>query len=436
MIKKTNTYLTFGLMWFFISVVPRSTLIPSPELVCDYKTYLASFGMMFLLGVLLLKGLKAALWFLQNISSQELRLKLNEQTTLMVFFILFMTPVGIGTVMRNQVWSSAVTFWEDNARKAPRKARVHNNYGVALSEAGRIDESIIAYQKAINMDKYYQDPLSNIAVAYSMKGDYDKAIESLQKAIVVYPDYPEAYNNIGSLLIHQKKYDQAEKMLNKAKELRPWYGKAYYNLARLYEAKGESQKVWEYLQKATQGDLDVPEVFFKLGQMSIKVEKWDEAIKAFQKTYTLGLQTPNVLFNLANAHFMNKDYAQCQPLFEKLVRQNPLDARYAYNLGETYYTQKQHEKALAVFRKTTQLPKPLPQAFFRVANCLERMEKTDQATVYLNDLLKLQASDDFKRFVKNEITRIDLTVKLKAGNGSIRLNDLNAAMDARKTMTA
>jgi hypothetical protein len=50
---RTKHAIIFGLLWFFIIMAPRTTIIPSPELVCDYKTYLASAGIMFLLAIVL-----------------------------------------------------------------------------------------------------------------------------------------------------------------------------------------------------------------------------------------------------------------------------------------------------------------------------------------------------------------------------------------------
>ncbi len=50
--NKTNLY-AFGILWFFICMAPRSTIMPSTELLADYKTYLASIGWLFFLSLLL-----------------------------------------------------------------------------------------------------------------------------------------------------------------------------------------------------------------------------------------------------------------------------------------------------------------------------------------------------------------------------------------------
>lgn len=429
--QRQHQVITFGLLWFFISIAPRTTIIPSPELICDYKTYLASVGMMFILAIPFV-FLINFLWTLVRQAPAKFYTFEAKVGVLAVFMLM----IGATAYERNKIWGSSVSFWEDNTKKASSKARVHNNLGVALSEVGRVDESIVAYKKAIELDGYYADPLSNLAVAYSLKGETDKAIESLRGAIHICPNYPEAYNNLGTLLLQKKMYDEAQQMLEIAIQLRPYYGKAYYNLARMHEEKGEHEKSWEFLKKATEGDLDTAEVFFKLGQMSLRVQKFQEAATAFERILQAGIeqqQADHVWFNLANAYYMLGQHERAQSVYERLVQHNPLDARYAYNLAETYFTRKDFVRAYEMFRKTTTLPQPLSQGFFRAANCLEQMNKPKEAQAFLNALLSLNAADDFKKLVQSEIKRIalqnDIQERVNARGGkSIGLNELNQVL--------
>jgi tetratricopeptide (TPR) repeat protein len=421
--RKKYTVLAFGLTWFFIAISPRSTILPSPELVCDYKTYLSSVGIMFILATMFVYFFNFIWSQVRNVSQ-----KFYATESRIGAFACLLLLIGFGAYQRNLVWATCVDFWMDNAQKAPNKARVHNNLGVALSEAGRIDESIVAYQRAISLDTHYADPLSNLAVAYSLKGDVDKAIDSLKGAIHICPNYPEAYNNLGTLLLQKKMYEDAEKALQIAIQLRPYYGKAFYNCARLYEEKGDHNKSWEFLKKATEGDLDTPEVFFKLGQMSMKIQKYQEAVVAFHRIIERGVSQDQVWFNLANAYFMLGQHDRAKMVYEKLVRDNPLDARYLYNLAEAYFTKNDFEHAYELFKKSTTLPQPVPQAFFRAAHCLERLNRMDDACAYLQDMLTLNAADDFKKMVRTELARMTLQHKVAEGNGSIKLQDLKNAL--------
>jgi protein O-mannosyl-transferase len=432
--KKKTTFIAFGLCWFFICIAPRTTIFPSAELLCDYKTYLASIGWLFVLAVILVSVVQFAVK--KIVRSADFIGHLNYQ--LIALLILFI-PVGFGAFFRNTVWSSPSAFWRDIVNKAPLKARGHNNLGVALSEEGKVDEAIKHYLEAIRLDRVYADPWSNLAVAYSMKNEFDKAITALHGAIAIFPDYPEAYNNLGTLLIKQKKYDDAEKVLDRAIQLRGYYGKAYYNKGRLYLEKGDEEKAWTYFKKATQGDLDTPEGFFTLGQMSLKLKKYEEAVAAFEEIEKRGglpaNLIPQVQFSQANAYYMLKQYDRAQAIYQHLADEYPLDARYLFNLAEALFAKNEFNQALVLFKKVTTLPEPLGHAHFRIANCLEQLKKIDEAKSYLNEILKQsQAPEQFKKFAREELARMDkdqtrlvnaeLNQKIREGKGSIKMSEL------------
>ncbi len=433
--RKIYSSVVFGLFWFLICVAPRSSIIPSPELVCDYKTYLASIGWLFVLAIAIVFGAIKLVDFVVSFAPTITKRMLLRNVNLAVI-VLFFLPVGFAAMMHNKIWETSVAFWQYNSEHAPLKARVHNNYGVALNEAGRIDESIKAYTQAIKLDTHYSDPLSNIAVAYCLKDEVDKAIDSLKMALNICPNYPEAYNNLGTLLIKKKQYDEAERMLASAIQLRPYYGKAYYNLGRLYLEKNQQETAWNYFKKAVESDLDTPDGFFTFAQMSMRLKKYPEAVSAFEQVVERGCSNDQVWFGLANAHYMLGSYDKAESIYVKLIRDNPLDGRYMYNLAETWLTKKDYAKAHELFKKITSLPKPLPQSFFRVAVCLEKMQKFDQAQVYLTELLKINAPDEFKKAIKQEMVRIALQEKVTKGNGSISLSDLKKAMALNNGQTS
>lgn len=426
--QKKNTAFTFGLLWFFVAIAPRSTIIPAPELVYDYKTYLASVGIFFLLSTVLTQAFLRVI----ELGKQALAMDFVLQTRLAALSVM-LVALGFGSYQRNKVWETAIVFWEDNVRKAPNKARVHNNLGVALSESGRFDESIVCYQRAISLDSYYADPYSNLAVAYSMKNETDKAIEALRSAVVIYPNYPEAYNNLGSLLMQKKQYAEAEHCLKTAIELRGYYGKAHYNMARLHEERGDNAQAWESLKLATRGDLDIPEVYFKFGQMSLKIGKYVEAVQAFEWVVAHSGMQEQVQFNLANAYYMTGKQEQAKAMYEQLVRLNPQDARYTYNLAEAYFSKGDFTTAYELFRKGTTLPQPLAQTFFRTAHCLEHLKRHDEARAYLESLRQVDAPEAFKQTVQAEITRFELQHKVNQHGGKgITVNEMKAALAAGK----
>ncbi|MBU1007568.1 tetratricopeptide repeat protein [Candidatus Dependentiae bacterium] len=434
LMKNKYSFFGFGIFWFFIAVSPRSTIIPSPELICDYKTYLASVGWLFIIATSFAASLD---WLLQKIKvTKPIVYKPIIQLAACTMLAL---PIGYGAMNRNVVWSTSVEFWRDISIKAPLKARGHNNLGVALSEENKFDEAIPCYLEAIKLDRHYSDPWSNLAVAYSVKGQTDKAIGALKQAIRIFPNYPEAYNNLGTLMIKKKNYDAAEKILRIAIKLRPYYGKAFYNLGRLYMDQGNMEQAWVNFEKATEGDLDTVEGFYTLGQVGLKLKKFAEAANAFTFALKRGQnvqpkQRDQILFNLANAHFMNKDYDKAQPVFELLCQASPHEHRFLYNLGETLYSKQDYAGAVEVFKKLSRPPFGIAQANFRYANCLEKLNLLPEARSVLQAINNSSSiPEKMKQMAQNEIGRITIQEKINKGNCTLTMKDLRQAFNASGT---
>lgn len=400
----TNLY-AMGLLWFFISIAPRSSFIPSSELLTDYKTYIGSIGLTFFLAIFIIKGLT---YIIKKTNYEQFIY--HKQEYYIFFLLLIALPFGWATHERNKVWSSGEHFWGNIIRNAPGKARAYNNYAVALSEQGQYKESIPYYQKAIAMDSSYPDPLNNLAVAYSFIGDLDKAIAALRQSIMIQPMYPEAYNNLATFLITKKEYDQAEKALEYAIKLRPYYGKAYFNLGKVYLYKDAgmfgpyAEKAFEHFKSAcTQADLDNESGFQLYGHMAMRLKKYPEAVFAYGKMVELQPNKDNI-FNLAHAQFLNENFDGSIQTYEKLLRSFPAEKNAWYNLGEAYLKKNNPQKALYSFNKAKELNHTIPNLTLRIAYCHKLLNQIPQMEQLLDQVIQDSSMpEQFKIAARNEL---------------------------------
>ena len=401
--KDKSNVLVFSALWFFVVLAPRSTIIPSSELLTDYKTFSGSMAILLFLAICIVyclaKGaelVKSSLWHHKNIVAQY------------ALIILLVLPVGYVAKERNKVWHSAEEFWTNIIKNAPGKARAYNNYAVALSEQGKFKESIPFYAKAIQMDSHYPDPINNIAVAFASTGDLDKGIQYMQMAIKQQPNYPEGYNNLASFLIQKEEYEKAIKMCDYAIRLRPHYGKARYNKGKALMSLGKNEKAFECFKDAcTKADLDNETGFKVYAQMSMSLKKYADAVIAYSKLLEFR-SNGNTMFLLGNAHFMNKEYPQAIQWYKKAERTLPDNKQLCYNLAEAYLKNKDYEKALAHFDKMSQMNYKLPNLPLRRAYCLKLLNRNFEAKVALESALtRKDITENFKQIAKNELAKID-----------------------------
>lgn len=421
LIKKTNLEICFSLIWFMVCLSPRCTIIPCAELICDYKTYLASCGIFFLIAFAIAKGLDYIY------SNLEMLLRQNKSLGASLLFLASIIPLSLATRNRNLVWSNSELFWHDIVKKAPNKARANNNYAVALCESGKFHEAIVYLKKAIELDRLYCDPLSNLAVAYSMIGQPEKGIEALKGAIEILPEYPEAHNNLGVLLLGCGKLDEAEASLTKAIELRPHYGKAYLNLGRIYAKKGEDEKSWSLFKKATETDLDTIEGFGALGFESLRLGKYKEAADALEKAVKLGANSSSVIMNLAGAYCNSGQEEKGENLYQQLIQIDPNNQTVRYNLALCKKQKGDTQTALDLL-SSLKFDEACPdRCISLLAECIEQKDGLERAKSTLCEFENKDICQKHKKAAKNELVRIKFQEKLAKNNGVLSGKDLQEA---------
>ena len=386
LLKDRSNIIAFAALWFFIVIAPRSSFIPSSELLTDYKTYCASFAILFLLASGIVKLLNMALPYVAQFFSPVRIVYVQHALCLML-----LVPVGFAAYVRTTVWRSGLDFWGNIIKNAPGKARAYNNYAVALSGLKHFREAIPFYKKAIQMDDKYPDPWNNLAVSYSVLGQLDLAIAAMKKSIKIQPYYPEGYNNLASFLMQKKQYEKANKILNIALKLRATYGKALFNKGKLRMEQGNLEEAFPYFKKAClEADLDNESGFKIYANVSLKLKKAEDAIIAYKRLLQFNPHVPGYYFGLGNAFFLADKFKEAIQYYEKTVQLAPDNIRAWYNLGETYLKAHNPQRALDCFKKTQALNPGMLNAHVRVATCYNELGQTKKGCLLLEQLLRRQ----------------------------------------------
>jgi len=108
--KNKTDLISFGIIWYFLAVLPRSSIIPSTELVADYKTYLASLGLFFLWAY--------AVAYLVFIIEKHFHI--TRHAVHWAILTVLLVPFGYALYERNKVWRTAEEFWLNILQNAAR----------------------------------------------------------------------------------------------------------------------------------------------------------------------------------------------------------------------------------------------------------------------------------------------------------------------------
>ncbi len=126
------------------------------------------------------------------------------------------------------------TAIQEPALRANRQeAEKHYLLGHSYYDAGKYEEAITEFQKAVSFAPDYVQAYNAMGVCYDQRKQFDKALTAYQQAISIDPTAHYVYNNIGSSHLLQKRYQEAFNAFSKAVAMDP--GNKLY-LANLQKA--------------------------------------------------------------------------------------------------------------------------------------------------------------------------------------------------------
>ncbi len=389
--KNKTDLISFGIIWYFLAVLPRSSIIPSTELVADYKTYLASLGLFFLWAY--------AIAYL--IARIEKYFHISGTLIHWGILTLFLMPFGYALYERNKVWRTAEEFWLNILQNAPGKARAYNNYGVSLCGKQKNEEAIPYFKKAMEMDKVYSDPHNNIAVAYGCLGRLDEAIQALEHSVKICPVQPEAYNNMASFYLQKGDLPKSEELLRIALRLRPHYGKAHFNLGRTYYAMGKKDEAWQCFKTAClKADFDTVDSFNFYGGISLELKKFDDALLGYKKMLELSPQNREAISGVINTYLIKGEPEKALPYFKHLMQLFPNQPDLEFKYAETLAASNDYVNALTLFRKVLDGNRGFVPGYIKVAGCLYKLGQKKEAYTVLEDFLAQNPPAEFAEPIK------------------------------------
>lgn len=224
--KKAMTRpISFGIIWFFLALVPTSSIIPLAEVLNDHRMFFPFVGLCMSVGW--------AVWL--GVAKYIYRYK----TAMIIGLCLIMSSYAYATWQRNKVWYSEETLWHDVTIKSPGNGRGMMNYGLAKMAMGDYVTADIYFTKALKLLPYYSNLYINMGILKAATGKPNEADAWFKKAFWYGSNYPDTYLYYGRFLSQQGRYAQAVINFQKAIAMAPANLYARTLLMDVYEKTGQ-----------------------------------------------------------------------------------------------------------------------------------------------------------------------------------------------------
>jgi protein O-mannosyl-transferase len=207
-------------VWFFMILAPTSSFVPVEDLILEHRMYLPLAAVVTLVTV---GGFALGRDLLST--RQRVGRTLGWGVSGALVLVL-----AILTIRRNRDYSSGLTIWHDTVVKCPNNPRAHNNLGVALRQAGRMQEAVEQYEQALRIKPDFAAAYNNLGIALRQAGRIQEAIALYEQALRLKPDSAAAHHNLGLALRQAGKVQEAIGHYEQALRIKPDYAEAHYDL--------------------------------------------------------------------------------------------------------------------------------------------------------------------------------------------------------------
>jgi len=214
---------------------------------------------------------------------------------------------------------SAVETYREIIDALPRyAAAAHYNLGVALVEAGRLDEAERAYRASAALEPTRAEAYCNIGVVFKMTNRVDDAVRAFEQCLRISPEFALGRKNLSLVLT-----DQGTEL----KKTSPREAAATYERALTYDSTNV-------------------EAYYNLGVAYAEMEEYDRAIIAYENAGRLRPQCAEIWNNAGVLYKERGNDARATEYYRRAVACNPNFAQPLNNLGVLYTMSGQAQQAL------------------------------------------------------------------------------------------
>jgi tetratricopeptide (TPR) repeat protein len=291
LLYRHHKLLAFSIFWFFITLIPESSIIPIRDVIFEHRLYLPVVGYSIFLIALL----------------DYLVYKRSPQVMFILVSIILLCYSSL-TYARNRVWSSELTLWNDTISKSPDKERPYINRGFAYAHVNDFDKALADFDHALVINPNSAMAYYNRGLAYYYKNEHERAVSDYTTAIRFYPKYWQAFYNRGLAHTQKGQFDPAVNDYSEVIKLKPDYYDAYYNRGIAYGKLGLLKEALHDFTFVVQHRPNMEEAYYNKGLINYLKKDYINAITDYSRALSLNSKNAKIYNNRAITFFVLKEY--------------------------------------------------------------------------------------------------------------------------------
>lgn len=288
------------------------------------------------------------------------------------------------------IYESVIGEPPEIARSAARmEAHELMDKGYSLTELGRAEEALDAYDEALALQPDYAWAWARKGRTLRLLARYPEALEAFEQAIEFSPDYGWAWNGKGIVLERMARYEDALGAYQRAAELKPHDVWPLYNQADILQSMGRYDDALPLLDQALKVDPMHAHSWAKRGQIFRLLNQDQDAVKAyevalrFQPDYGWASNGLGLALKALGRH------QEALTAFQNAARDVPGEVWHWYNQVETLVDMGRYDDALAPAQRAVNVDPDHAYSWAKLAQVHRYLHRYDDALYAYDRALEL-----------------------------------------------
>jgi tetratricopeptide (TPR) repeat protein len=410
--------LLMGWLWFLGTLVPVIGLVQvGAQAMADRYSYVPLIGIFI-----------AVVWAAHKLLQRSKTRLAVGGLAASISLILF----AGATVSQVRYWQNGVTLFSRAVAVTPLNERALTDLGLALEEAGRNADALLAYQAAVQISPDSAEVHKFLGRALSKLGRDDEAVFHYHEAMRLNPKDADVQIFYGDLLTAAGKNQEALAYYTAAVRLKPASAYCQYNLGEALARQGMVDAAIDRYREAIRLLPDYADAYNNLGAALTTRKQLDEAVSVLKRALAIDPRHAEAHNNLGRALALQGKPLNAAAQYGEALRLNPNQPVFHYNLGLALLKLGRRAEATDHLSESVRLNPKSAEAHYELGRCLADSGQPERGIIELREAAQLRPdwAEPFNALAW--ILAMDDHAQVRDSAEAIRLAERAAALTARE----
>lgn len=263
-------------------------------------------------------------------------------------------------------------------RQQPRDSAAHNLLGLCCYQRQDYAAAAAALRRAAAL-RPIAEYCRNLGMALRAAGKLEEALDAYRRALASEPAAPETHFNTGNLLAQMQRPEEAIQAFRTALRLRPDHGGSWHNLGAALIAAGRPEEAVEALRSGLEREPGRAASLHNLGLALERLRRWPGAIEAFQAALARGGVQAESALHLGHCLIRIEDWPGAAAAFASVIDTAPDRTEAWLGLGLARQAQGRPDEASDAFMRAARLRPEGWEAHYHLARLADEQHRFEDA---------------------------------------------------------